>query len=67
MPGPPLPAAAAPKIAAACKAILKEEKAMAKVLEGQLAAINATYLDTLDAEAKEVPAKKAPAKAKAKR
>ena len=55
------------KIAAACKAILKEEKAMAKVLEGQFPAINDTYLRTLDDDADEAPAKKPSTKARAKK
>jgi ferritin-like metal-binding protein YciE len=52
------------KLAATCKAILKEEQAMAKVLEGQLPTINQTYLAGLDADAPEPVAKK-PATAKA--
>ena len=36
------------KIANTCKSILKEEKAMAKFLEGQLKATNDAYLATLD-------------------
>ena len=38
------------KIAATCKAILNEEKAMAKFLEGQLKATNDAYLASLDDE-----------------
>jgi ferritin-like metal-binding protein YciE len=38
------------RIAATCKAILKEEKAMAKTLQDLFPAINASYLDTLEDE-----------------
>jgi rubrerythrin len=41
------------EIAATCKAILKEEKAMAAALDGQLQAVNAAYLATLDDGEKE--------------
>jgi ferritin-like metal-binding protein YciE len=47
------------KIAAACRAILKDEQAMAKALEGQLRAINDTYLRTLDDGEDEPPKPKA--------
>lgn len=65
------------EIAATCKAILKEEEAMAAELESQFEGINAAYLDTLEdgeeeeedenekkSAAKASPAKK-PTKAKA--
>jgi ferritin-like metal-binding protein YciE len=38
------------RIAAVCKTILKEEQAMAKVLEIQVKAVNAAYLASLDVE-----------------
>jgi ferritin-like metal-binding protein YciE len=57
------------EIASACKAILKDEKAMAAELDRQLTAINATYLATLDddneAAAKSAASRK-PAKTKPK-
>lgn len=46
------------KIAATCKMILKEEQAMAKVLSGQLIAINSGYLSTLEDGGKDSPARK---------
>jgi len=49
------------KIAATCKAILREEKAMAATLDTLFKSVNDTYLATLndgeDAEEKETPAK----------
>ncbi len=39
------------KIAATCRAILREEMAMAKILDGQLAAISEAYLSGLEDEA----------------
>ncbi len=44
-----------PKIAATCKVILKEEQAMAKVLEAQLKELTPLYLKQLDSEAAEEP------------
>ena len=38
------------KIAATCRGILREEKAMAKTLEALFPAINAAYLESLDDE-----------------
>ena len=49
------------KIASACKAILKEEKAMAKLLEGQLKSINDAYLATLEDDKPDSSKPKAPA------
>jgi ferritin-like metal-binding protein YciE len=46
-------------IAATCKAILKEEKAMAAALDSQIGAVNATYLATLEDEEDEAAAKPA--------
>lgn len=43
------------KIAATCKAILKEEQAMAKVLEAELKELTPLYLQQLDTEATEEP------------
>ncbi|MEO8354139.1 MAG: DUF892 family protein [Chthoniobacteraceae bacterium] len=53
-------------IAATCKAILKEEMAMAAALESQLKAVNDSYLATLDDDEKEVPSKPAPSSRPAK-
>ena len=47
------------KIAAVCKGILKEEQAMAKLLESQFKGVNDAYLASLDDEEK-APAKTAP-------
>ena len=63
------------KIAAACKAILAEEQAMAKTLAGLFKEVNAFYLKGLDDEkpksapktTKEAPAKKSAAKASKKK
>jgi ferritin-like metal-binding protein YciE len=52
------------QIANTCKQILKEEKAMAKVLEALLKEVNASYLATLEDEAKDefsTPVELAPA------
>ena len=49
------------KIAAACKAILKEEKAMAAQLESLFKGVNDTYLATLDDDEKEEKAAAKPA------
>ncbi len=60
------------KIAATCKAILKEEKAMAKTLEGLFPAVNAAYLCLpskmkraptrgLESKSRSQPARKKPA------
>jgi len=43
------------KIAATCKAILKEEQTMAKVLEAQLKELTPLYLQQLNSEAAEEP------------
>lgn len=62
------------KISATCKAILKDEQAMAKALDAQLPGLLATYLGTLDDDRKEKAPKtktegapKAPAAKKATR
>jgi len=57
------------EIAATCKAILKEEKQMAKVLEAQFLGINAAYLKTLDDDPKKktVSASKTPRRATSKK
>lgn len=63
------------KVATICRGILKDEKAMAKVLEGQLKEVNAKYLGQLEEDDKEsqsakkpVPRKKSvPVKSKAKK
>jgi len=43
------------KIAATCQAILKEEKAMAKTLEGLLPSVNSQYLASLDDDSEDEP------------
>ena len=48
------------QIAAACQGILKEEQAMAAVLDKQFKGINDSYLRTLESDEKEAPARKAP-------
>lgn len=51
------------KIAASCKEILKEEEAMAALLEGQFKGINDAYLASLDSEdGAAAPAKKSPSR-----
>jgi ferritin-like metal-binding protein YciE len=56
------------KIAAACQGILKEEEAMAALLDTQFKSVNDTYLASLDGDEKEVvavskaPSKRAPAR-----
>ena len=52
------------KIAATCKGILKEETAMAKLLEAQIKEINIAYLATLEGDRAAAPAVKKPAPAK---
>lgn len=47
------------KIAAMCRAILKEEQAMAKTLDSQLTGINEAYLSGLDEEPADAEAKPA--------
>ena len=59
------------KIAATCKTILAEEKAMARALEIQFPAVNDVYLSTLEDDAKTAPKREAvkskvPAKKKSK-
>jgi len=55
------------KIAATCKGILREEKAMAKALSEQLPMITESYLATLDEEATDEDNTPAPKRSAAKR
>ncbi len=50
------------KIAATCKAILKEEKAMAAALESQFPSVNAFYLGSLEDDAPHVKKERVPAR-----